>query len=136
MVTCPAIFSSSTSEPRPCRSSRPFISTARIRSLRPTSRRTLPPTLDSRTSPRLLASLDVAVHVGHFVIARGAARFHRQAARHRHIQIVGDALVVGRVILVGANQQAVALRDDFDRGFRVGAVGVLALVGADQICAR
>ena len=55
MVTCPAIFSNSTSEPRPCRSIRPFTSMARIRSLRLMSMRTLPPTLESRTSPRLLA---------------------------------------------------------------------------------
>ena len=77
--------------------------------------------------------LDVALDVAYLVVARGAARFHRQPARHGHFQIVGHALIAHRAILIGAHHQAVALRDDLHRGRSVGAVGILALVGVDQL---
>ena len=136
MVTCPWMFSSSTSDPRPCRS-------------------TLPLDVDganhfaaSDFDPRIAADardahvgavgdqFDVALDVAHFEVARAAARFDGHTARHGHFEIVGDPLVVGRAVLVGADQQAVALRHDFDRRVVVGAVGVVAVPGADRSCGR
>jgi len=49
-----------------------------------------------------------------------AARLHGHSARDRHFQVVGDPLVVGRAILAGAHQQAVACAHD--------STGVLSLV--------
>ncbi len=42
-------------------------------------------------------------------------------------------MIAGHVVLVGPHHQAIALGDDLHRGFRVGAVGVLAPVGIDQL---
>ena len=68
----------------------------------------------------------IACDVGDFVVAVVAAGLYRNAARHSHFQIVGNLLVVGRVILVGADQQTVAFRHNLDGRVAVGAVGVAA----------
>ena len=77
----------------------------------------------------------VARDVADLVIAGAAARLDAHAAGHGDFQIVGDPLVVGRAILVGADQQPVALRHDFHRRVLVGAVGILAGPGANHFVA-
>ena len=80
---------------------------------------------------------DVAIDVVHLVIAVGAARFHRHAARHGDFQVVRTcADCWGCAILIGAHHQAIALRHDFHRRAAVGAVGVFAVDRRESVCGR
>ena len=82
------------------------------------------------------AEIDVAIDIADLEIAAPGAGFHRHGPRHGHFDIVGDALVIGRPILVGADQQVIAFGYDLERRVVVGAVGIVPPKTADRLCCR
>src|SRR5205807_1955401 len=59
--------------------------------------------------------LDIALNIAYFEIAVAQSRFHGYSARHGDFQVVGDALVIRRAVLIAADEETVSLRDDLDR---------------------
>ena len=135
MVTWPSISCNSTSAPRPFRSTGPLTPMARMMSLLRS--------IDLHFAADVLQAhagvvgddLDVAVDVGDIEVAVAAVRFNGGALGHRDFHFVGDALVAGDVILIGADGQFVGVAGDLERRILIGAVGA-ALLQAANGCGR
>src|SRR5205807_3600757 len=84
-------------------------------------------------NPHTAAAVDlqIAIHIGHLVIAVAAAALNREALGENDLQVVGDPLVAVGPILIGAHHQPVALRDDLDRCLAIAAVRVGSIDGLD-----
>ena len=95
----------STSAPRPFRSMGPFTPTARMMSLLRRSIFTSPPMFWNPPSGVVRDDFDVAGDIGGHRNRPGVREGldRGRASRHRDFHLIGDALVAGDMILIGAD---------------------------------
>src|SRR5581483_9829790 len=83
----------------------------------------------------IAVDVDAAVDIGDVEVAGAAAGDDGSALRHGDLEVVADARAAVHAILVGADDVAVALLDDFQRSLLVGGVGVVLGESADRFSA-